>query len=99
MVDYREILRLKSLGNNITQVAQAVHSSRNTVRDIEKLADEKGISWPLSEELTNQRLQELLYPKCLGKAQVYMDPDCAYIHKELAKKGVNLTGREKACVY
>ena len=59
MVDYREILRLKSLGNNITQVAQAVHSSRNTVRDIEKLADEKGISWPLSEELTNQRLQEL----------------------------------------
>ena len=91
MVDYREILRLKSLGNNITQVAQAVHSSRNTIRDVEKLADEKGISWPLSEELTNQRLQELLYPERLGKAQVYMDPDCAYIHQELAKKGVNLT--------
>ena len=91
MVDYREILRLKSLGNNITQVAHAVHSSRNTVRGVEKLADEKGISWPLSEELTNQRLQELLYPERLGKAQVYMDPDCAYIHQELAKKGVNLT--------
>ena len=43
MVDYREILRLRSLANNITQIANAVHSSRHTVRDVEKLADEKSI--------------------------------------------------------
>ena len=91
MVDYREILRLQGLGNNITQIANAIHSSRHTVRDVEKLADEKGIRWPLEEELTNQRLYELLYPERLDKAQVYMEPDCAYIHAELAKKGVNLT--------
>lgn len=91
MVDYREILRLRSLGHNITQTAEAVHSSRHTVRDVEKLADEKGISWPLKEELTNQKLYELLYPERLVKAQVYMEPDCAYIHRELARKGVNLT--------
>ena len=91
MVDYREILRLRSLGNNITQIANAIHSSRHTVRDIEKLPDEKGICWPLGEELTNQKLYSLLYPERLEKAQVYMEPDCAYIHCELAKKGVNLT--------
>ena len=47
MVDYREILRLQSLGHNITQIAGALHSSRNTVREVERLADEKGIRWPL----------------------------------------------------
>ena len=31
MVDYREILRLQSLGHNITQIAGSLHSSRNTV--------------------------------------------------------------------
>ena len=89
MVDYREILRLRSLEYKQTEIAQAVHSSRNTIREVEKLADAKGISWPLEEELTNQRLYELFYPDRLEKAQVYLEPDCAYIHKELAKKGVN----------
>ena len=91
MVDYREILRLRSLEYKQTEIAQAVHSSRNTIREVEKLADEKGIRWPLKEELTNQRLYELFYPERLEKAQVYLEPDYAYIHKELAKKGVNLT--------
>jgi len=91
MVDYREILRLLSLKYNYTEIAEALHSSRNTIREVGKLADAKGISWPLEEELTNQRLYGLLYPERLEKAQVYMEPDCAYIHTELAKKGVNLT--------
>ena len=53
MADYREILRLQSLGHNITQIAGSLHSSRNTVREVERLADEKGIRWPLGEEVTN----------------------------------------------
>ena len=81
MVNYREILRLRGLGHNITQIANAIHSSRHTVREVEKLADEKGIRWPLEEELTNQNLYELLYPERLDKAQVYLQPDCPYIHK------------------
>ena len=51
MVDYREILRLQSLGHNITQIAGSLHNSRNTVREVERLADEKGIRWPLGEEV------------------------------------------------
>ena len=91
MVDYREILRLISLKYNYTQIAQAVHSSRNTIREVRKLTDEKGIHWPLDEALTNQKLYGLLYPERLEKAQIYMEPDCPYMHRELAKKGVNLT--------
>ena len=84
MVDYREILRLISLRHNNTQIAETLHSSRNTIREVRILAEEKGISWPLEEELTNQSLYELLYPERLEKAQVYMEPDCACIHKEPA---------------
>ena len=91
MVDYREILRLQSLGHNITQIAGALHSSRNTVREVERLADEKGIRWPFEEEVTNPQLYVLLYPERQTKANVYLEPDCAWIHRELAKKGVNLT--------
>lgn len=91
MVDYREILRLNSLDYNHTQIAQALHSSRNTIREVLKLADERGIGWPIDAEVTNQKLYELLYPERLEKAKVYMEPDCAYIHVELAGKGVNLT--------
>ena len=91
MVDYREILRLQSLGYNITQIAGSLHSSRNTVREVERLADEKGIRWPLGMEVTNSQLYVLLYPERQEKANVYLEPDCAWIHRELAKKGVNLT--------
>ena len=86
MVDYREILRLQSLGHNITQIAGSLHSSRNTVREVERLADEKGIRWPLGEEVTNPQLYVLLYPERQEKANVYLEPDCAWIHRELAKK-------------
>lgn len=91
MVDYREILRLQSLGYNITQIAGSLRSSRNTVREVERLADEKGIRWPLGEKVTNPQLYVLLYPERQEKANVYLEPDCAWIHRELAKKGVNLT--------
>ena len=90
MVDYREILRLHSLGTQISRIAETLHSSRNTIRDVEKRARKEGICWPLDEELTNPKLYGLLYPERLAKANVYMEPDYVYIHSELAKKGVNL---------
>ena len=76
MVDYREILRLQSLGYNITQIAGSLRSSRNTVREVERLADEKGIRWPLGEKVTNPQLYVLLYPERQKKANVYLEPDC-----------------------
>lgn len=91
MVDYREILRLHSLGHNITQIADALHNSRNTVRDVISIADDKGIQWPFEEEVTNSQLYSQLYPERQKKAKVYLEPDCNWIHRELAKKGVNLT--------
>ena len=90
MVSYREILRLRSLDYSQRQVAVSVKCSRNTVSEVYRLADEKGLSWPLPDEWSNTDLQHLLYPEKCSKVERKM-PDLAYLHKELAKSGVTMT--------
>lgn len=91
MVNYREILRLSSLKYTQRQIAASVHSSRNTVSDVIKLASEAGLSWPLDDSYTNKVLYASLYPNRLEAVNPRKEPDYSYIHKELARPGVNLT--------
>ena len=91
MVDYREILRLSNLKYTQRQIAASVHSSRNTISEVLKLADKQKLSWPLDDQLTNAKVQALLYPDRLDTVNPRKEPDYSYIHKELAKPGVNLT--------
>lgn len=51
MVDYREILRLNSLKYTQRQIAASVHSSRNTISEVIKLAAENNLCWPLDDQL------------------------------------------------
>ena len=91
MADYREILRLKFLGYNNTDIASSVHSSRNTIQEVVNLAGVLKISWPLDDDVTNAVLEELLFPERKAKDERRLIPDYAKIHGELAKKGVTLT--------
>ena len=91
MVNYREILRLHSLGTSQRSIAQQVQSSRDTVADIIKSAEAAGISWPLGDDVTNEMIQELLFPGKYALACPYTQPDFPGMHSELAKKGVTLT--------
>ena len=91
MVDYREILRLKSLDYNNTNIASCVHSSRNTIQEVLNIAQAMQIRWPLADDVTNQMLQTLLYPNRAKQDEDRMIPDFPMIHRELAKKGVTLT--------
>lgn len=90
MVNYREILRLKSQNFSNYQVAASVHSSRDTVSEVWGLAQQKGISWPLLPDLTDDQIKALLYPERLAQKERKI-PDYAYVHREMAKQGVNLT--------
>lgn len=90
MVNYREILRLRSLDYSQRQVAASVHSSRSTISEVYKLADEKGLIWPLPPDMSNADLASLFYPEKSAEHGRKM-PDCSYLHKELAKPGVTLT--------
>ena len=91
MVNYREILRLNSLKYTQRQIAASVHSSRNTISEVLHLAAENGLNWPLDDSVTNEEIRALLYPARSGATNPRKEPDYNYIHKELAKPGVNLT--------
>ena len=57
MTNYREILRLSSLQYSQRTIESMAHCSRHTVRDVLQAAKEQGISWPLSDDITNAELE------------------------------------------
>ena len=91
MTDYREILRLYDLEHSQRSIAREAKSSRDTVAEVLKAATAAGISWPLDDSVTNEDIQEILFPGRYEFASPYTVPDFQYIHEELAKKGVTLT--------
>ncbi len=91
MVNYREILRLTSLGYSQRQIAASVHSSRSTISEVQGLARKTGLTFPLDDSVTNEILQKTFYPNRLTATNPRVEPDYSYIHKELAKPGVNLS--------
>jgi transposase len=90
MTNYREILRLKSLGILKRDIARACGCSRNTVATVIKKATENGVMWETAEHLSNKELGEKLFPKPM-RNPVYKIPDWEYIHREMGKSGVTLS--------
>ena len=91
MVDYREILRLNSLGYPNRRIVDALHNSHHTVEDTLAAAKAAGVSWPLEDNVTNEELKAILFPKKSVSTSTYAAPDLAWVHRELARKGVTLT--------
>lgn len=93
----REILRLNSLGISQRQMAESCGCSRNTVQETLIRSQVAKISWPLPEDWDDDRLNQALYPERAVKAADAAQtpakkahPDYEHIHRELARKGVNL---------
>ena len=92
MVNYREILRLSADGNySVRDILTTAHCSYRSYNRTIDAAKAKGISWPLDDDVTNKELQAFLFPEQYASLPIYAMPDFAYIHKELARTGVNLT--------
>ena len=70
MTNYREILRLDSIGLNKTEIAASCGCSRNTVVSALKRAAECGLSWPLPADMSDQQLARILYPSAAGKPEL-----------------------------
>ena len=89
MTKYREILRLSSL--NLTQqaIACSCNISKKTVNRVLKAAREKKIQWPLDESMTDEALEQILFPRETKVSSQKRMPDFEYIRKELMRNGVN----------
>ncbi len=89
MTDYREILRLRSLGLNHSQIAESQSASRTTVIRILQQAQMSGLDWSAAEGLSDKGLANRLFPPEDGK-QGYKMPDYEQVHREMARSGVTL---------
>ena len=89
MTNYREILRLRSLGLNHSQIAESMGIARQTVVTSLRRAASKGLDWQATESLSDSELSAKLFPP-LGVGLGYKMPDYEFIHRELAKSGVTL---------
>ncbi|MZQ75496.1 MAG: IS21 family transposase [Peptoclostridium sp.] len=90
MTNYREILRLHSQGISQRSIATSCGCSRNTVSTTLKSAEEKEISWPLPQGMTDADLIKCLFPERVISSDRRLR-DYEYIHKEMAKSGVTLS--------
>ena len=87
----REALRLRSEGLSGRRVAQSLSLGRATVSEYFRRAEVAGLSWPLPDGLSDTDLEHRLYPHEPGApARNIPQPNWAYVHSELRRKGVTL---------
>ena len=88
----KEVLRLHfDSGLGQRPIGRCMKISRTTVGDYLDRAKKAGLGWPLPESLTDQDLEQKLFPSVLSVSSVdRLVPDWLKIHDELKRKGVTL---------
>lgn len=87
-----EILRLKAM-NLFTyrDIAQSIGCSKTTVGDILKRCKECGLTYEDACTMTQERINELVYPESFEPKQVKEEPDWDFIHARLqSSRKINL---------
>jgi transposase len=92
MKKIKEILRLKYITDiSIRAIGRAINIAPSTVSDYCKRFEKAGYTIDKFLEFDEDKIYQLLFPeKCISviKRQDKPLPNFAYIHKEIAKKGV-----------
>ena len=86
----KEILRLKFEAKlSHRKIARSLNIGVGTVSLYGRRATEVGLSWPLSPDMSDNDLEQLLFPAAVIRGRHgRVTPDCASIHQELKRKGV-----------
>ena len=90
MTNYKENIRLHSLGLNKTRIAESCGCARSTVITALHKAEENGLSWNAVKNLSSEEVTRKLYP-ATSMGQQYSMPDYEWVHKEMQKSGVTLS--------
>jgi transposase len=88
----KEVLRLK-FDHQLSkrQIAQSCSIAHSTVSEYLRRFRQASLSWPLPENIDDNQLEQLLFPHPqIGSPHRRPQPDWAYIHRELRRKGVTL---------
>lgn len=91
MRQIREVLRLRhERGLSQREIARATSSGVATVWGYLQRAREAGLRWPLPEDLDDRALEARLFAEVGRALAPKAPPDCAWIHREMRRKGVTL---------
>ena len=87
----RDVLRQAAAGMSSRKIAAGLAVSKTTIQNCLKRAEAAGVSWPLPDDVTDERLEAQLYPppETIPADQRPL-PDWAEVHRELKRKGVTL---------
>jgi transposase len=89
----RQVLQLRFGAHASARViAREVGVGRTTVQDYLARAGAAGLGWPLAPDLTDEALEQLLFPAPSSKpgARRYREPDWPALVRELKRPGVTL---------
>lgn len=86
----REVLRLRySADLSIRQISTSTKISVGSIQNILKLSEQQGLSWPLPDDLNDQTLALMLYPRSdATPCSKFQQPEWQEVHQELKRKGV-----------
>ena len=91
MINYREILRLRSQGFSHRSIAASCNCGKGTVQRTLEHAKEQGLTWPLPPDMTDGQLRSLFSAAKERELGGYKEPDLEKVHREMAKSGVTLS--------
>jgi transposase len=86
----REVLRLKADGFSKRRIAASLGISATAAMECVQRARRAGLTWPLPQDLSDDALEQRLYPPPAVKAEQRPLPSWAEIHRELKRPGVTL---------
>ena len=84
------IMELREQGVSRRSIARTRRMSMDSVCGVFDIADERGITWAQVEGMSDDEVYRLFYPDKHVRESVFEEPDWDYVHKEMAKVGVNL---------
>jgi len=88
----RDTLRLHAGGLSTRKIAASLGFGQSTASEYLRRARAAGLVWPLPDDLTDAVLEQRLYPRRVGDTDgTCPEPDWAYLHTELRRKGVTLS--------
>ena len=92
----RDVIRLKSAGMSTREIARRVGTAPSTVRLTIRRFEAAGLSWPLTDDITDTELEARLFvsagagPGTRRGQRRLAEPDWASVHRELRRKHVTL---------
>ena len=93
-MDYKRVLRLHYVnGFSSRVIAESTGDGKSTINEfLKRFRENEVLSWPLSDDITNEMIGEMLYQKPGNAANdnLYRSFDEEIVHRKLAKKGETL---------